>query len=274
MTDTTGTPGDAEKQEWTAWAVAPGFEVAGNSPTISLCQIDPKNFLVPTTFRFVGEGALADIRERLRRDLDDDAADQLLDDAREFPADSEQTDLASIPAYLTWFENKYGAHTLAAIIHDRLIRSGEPNLGALRNDALADRFFRLMMRTSGVPFFKSWVMWAAVAMRTRWAGGGTRAISVVAWGLLATIGITMFVSWLGTVLFDWGDLVGLPPGVRLAIALIMPFASAPLWGKQFGASLVAAIAALWILPPAAFAFIGYGVYRLLEAGARPFVRDN
>lgn len=273
MSDTTTTPGDPVEQEWTAWIVAPGFEIAGDSPTISLCQVDPKNFRVPTTFRFIGEDALADIREKLRRDLDDDAADRLLDDAREFPADSEQTDLASIPPFLTWFENKYGAHTLAAIIHDRLILSGEPNRGALHNDALADRFFRLMMRTAGVPFFKSWVMWAAVAMRTRWAAGGTRKFSVVAWGLLASTGITMFVSWLGTALFDWGDLFGLSPGVRLAIAVVMPIASAPLWGKQFGASIVAAIAALWIIPAAVFALAGYAVYRALEAGARPFVHD-
>lgn len=274
MSETTDTQDDADERKWTRWIVAPGFEIEGTSPTIALCQIDPKNFRVPTTFRFVGKDALADIRAKLRRNLDDDAADKLLDDAREFPADSEQTDLASIPPFLTWFENKYGAHTLAAIIHDRLILSGEPNRGALHDDALADRFFRLMMRTAGVPFFKSWVMWAAVAMRTRWAAGGWRALSVVVWGLLATTGITMFLSWVGTVLFDWPDLFGLSTGVRLAIAVLMPIGSGVLWGKQFGASIVAAIAALWILPPAAFALAGYGVYRLLEAAARIVVHDD
>ena len=45
----------------------------------------------------------------------------------------------------------------------------------------------------------------------------------------------------------------------------MNFSHSPLhWGKQYGASLVAAIAALWILPAAAFAALGYVVYQSLE----------
>ena len=46
------------------------------------------------------------------------------------------------------------------------------------------------------------------------------------------------------------------------------FASAPLWGRQFRASLVAAVAALWVLPAAAFELVGCLLYQGLEAGAR------
>jgi hypothetical protein len=49
---------------------------------------------------------------------------------------------------------------------------------------------------------------------------------------------------------------------------VLPFASSALWGRQFGASLVAAVAALWILPAAVFGIVGYGVYKVLEWGAR------
>ena len=52
----------------------------------------------------------------------------------------------------------------------------------------------------------------------------------------------------------------------------MPFVAAPLWGRQYGASLVAAVAALWILPPALLGVIGYLVYQALEAGARNVLR--
>jgi hypothetical protein len=50
----------------------------------------------------------------------------------------------------------------------------------------------------------------------------------------------------------------------LAIAVVLPFASAPLWAKQWGASLIAAIAALWVLPAAVVGALGWVVYKVLE----------
>ena len=64
------------------------------------------------------------------------------------------------------------------------------------------------------------------------------------------------------VLLDWGRPVD--GWVLLVVALVLPIAASSLWGKQFGAGLVAAIAALWILPAAAFGALGYVVYKLLE----------
>ena len=40
----------------------------------------------------------------------------------------------------------------------------------------------------------------------------------------------------------------------------------PLWGRQYVVSIVAAVAALWILPPAVLAAAGFGIYRVLEWG--------
>lgn len=260
---------------WTPWVVDANFEIAGSASTVALRQVTARDFEVPSTFRFCGAETLDNIRAALRLDAEDGAdIDAMVDDARTFPASSERTDLASIPRFLTWFENKYGRHTLAAIIHDRLILSGDPNRGALRSDTLSDRFFRMMMIASGVPPLKAWIMWAAVAMRTRWAAQGLRRWSLLLWVVLATAGITMFVAFAGNVLFDWKGLFGLSPGVLGTIALVMPLLSAPLWGKQWGASFIAAIAAVWILPPAVGALLGFLVYRVLEVVVGPALKSR
>ena len=106
------------------------------------------------------------------------------------PPEEPETDLASIPTFMRWFVNTYGLHTLAALLHDNLIVD-TPNGGALESDTLSDRFFREMMRCCDVKFLKRWIMWAAVAMRTRWAAGGIRRVSVVVWGVLSAAGITV-----------------------------------------------------------------------------------
>jgi hypothetical protein len=188
--------------------------------------------------------------------------------------DDGKTDIASVPRFLRWFENTYGLHTLAAVIHDRLIADGGPNTGALHSDTLSDRFFREMMASSGVPFLKRWIMWAAVAMRTRWAAGGHRRAKLVVWLLLAVAGMTLAVAWAGTVFLHWHRPFGLPSWAMVVIAVATPFASAPLWGRQFGASIVAAAAALWILPPAVFAGLGYCVYLLMEKVSDRFTRPR
>ena len=141
-----------------------------------------------------------------------------------------------------------------------------PNAGTLGSDTVADTMFREMMKSAGVPWLKRWIMWCAVALRTRWAAGGVRRLSLIAWLVLAITGIASFVSAMGTWVFGWGSVID--PGWLLVIALALPFASARLWGKQWGASLVAAVAALWIIPAAAFALVGFGVYLALEWLAR------
>jgi Protein of unknown function (DUF1353) len=268
------TPADtavAPVADWHPWNVAPAsrFEVDDALGEVEFSQIDATNFLVRTAFRFSDERVLTMLRQQIGGDPE--TAARMVDDARMCPAwvvtspgaDS-QTDMASVPQFLRWFENTYGVHTLAAIIHDRLITDDGPNKGALGSDTLSDRFFREMMGSSGVPFLKRWIMWAAVAMRTRWAAGGHRRVTLVLWLLLATASMTLSVAWAGTVFLHWHRLFGLPSGAMAAVALVMPFASAPLWGRQYGASIVAAAAALWILPPAVFAGLGYCVYLVLE----------
>jgi hypothetical protein len=254
---------------WTPWCVArtSGFEVRDDAGQVALVQIDAKRFLVTKAFRFSDERVEGALKSHLVADgMDAVAAQRAVDDARTFtPSTENPTDLASVPVFMRWFETAYGRHTLAAILHDNLIVD-EPNQGALQSDTLSDRFFREMMRSVGVPFFKRWIMWAAVALRTRWAAGGMRRMSLGLWVLLAVAGIASFVSAVGSVLFDWGHVVDV--WLLVLVALVLPVVSSLLWGRQWGASLVAAVAALWILPAAAFAVLGVLVYRVLELLAR------
>ena len=224
---------------WAPWAAIggySGFEVDDPAGRVALAQIGVKDFAVTTGFRFVDEVTLDHYRQRLQaNEVEPDEADRMLDDARTLSEDEVLTDLASVPRFMAWFEAAYGRHTLAAILHDRLI-DDQPNTGALGSDTLADSFFRDMMGVAGVPFFKRWLMWAAVAARTRWVAGGARRVSLVVWGLLALAGIAMAVLALVAALTEaalpWGWNGPLPWAVGAAA---LPFFAGFLWGKQYGA---------------------------------------
>ena len=257
---------------WTTWRVADtsSFLVESIDGSVGLVQKDAERFLVTNAFKFVDPEIEADFVRRLARDMPEPQAQRAYADASSYsPRVENPTDMASIPRYMRWFENTYGRHTLAAIIHDDLIVE-EPNGGALGSDTLADRFFRVMMRDAGVPWLKRWIMWAATATRSRWAAGGGRRISLLVWGALALVGIVAFVDAVLALLFDvWSPIEPLP---LLVVSLVLPVVSSSLWGKQFGAGLIAAVAALWLLPAALVALLGYMVYRALEFVARPFDR--
>jgi hypothetical protein len=269
MTD----PSDAGAS-WRPWRVAPGsgFEVLDPNGEVGLIQIDNKRFLVAKPFRFSDSAVVTHLTETLiRTGKSAHEAQVAVEDARAFaPTTENPTDLASIPRYMRWFESSYGAHTLAAIIHDDLIRD-TPNSGPLGHDTLSDRFFREMLRSAGMPWLKRWIMWSAVALRSRWAVGGTRRFSVVLWIVLAVTGIAAFVWAGGSALFGWSRPVDI--WALLVLALLLPLVAASLWGKQYGAGLVAAIAALWVLPAAAFGGLGYIVYLGLERIAQKIGLD-
>lgn len=272
-------PADAVTDvRWVPWRVAPrsGFEV--DDPTgkgsVRMIQVDDRQFIVLNTFRYSDPGVEKDLTGRLVRGrMTDDQARAAVDDARTFvPREDNPTDLASVPRFMRWFEDSYGRHTLAAMIHDELI-TDTVNSGALQSDTLSDRFFREMMRTSGVPWLKRWLMWSAVALRTRWVAGGYRRLSIVLWLLLSVAGIIATIGSAGALLFDWPWFFDWPwpvssPGWSLTVALLMIFIAAPLWGRQWAASLIAAVGALWLMPAAAVTSIAWIVYRVLEGVAR------
>jgi Protein of unknown function (DUF1353) len=241
---------------WTPWCVTsvPQFQVADNDGKVSMVQVGRKDFEILTDFRFVDDAATEDLRRKLEsRGVPLSEIDSVIQDATTFLAPGGPTDLASIPRFMRWFDDTYGRHTLAAIIHDRLIQSDQPNAGALRSDSLSDRLFRHMLQAAGLPIFKCWILWCAVALRTRWFAGGFRRLTLVVWILLAACGLTLFVYSVAT----WSPWL-------LLVSIVMPAVVAPLWGSQFGASLVGAAAVPWVLPPAMFCAVGYLIYKLLE----------
>src|SRR5690348_3384808 len=75
------------------------------------------------------------------------------------------TDLASIPTIMSWFVSRYGRHTAAALVHDRLYED-VGHIPAQR--AEADRVFLHAMDALDVPPVRSRVMWAGVSAATRW----------------------------------------------------------------------------------------------------------
>ncbi|WP_238418905.1 DUF1353 domain-containing protein [Gordonia sp. 'Campus'] len=263
------TPSDSR---WVPWLVAPASGFVVDDPSgrgeVEIAQVDERQFVVRNAFRFSHPAIEEYLVEQLvDRGTTKAEALRAVDTARTFlPREDNPTDLASIPRFLRWFENPYGLHSLAALIHDELI-TGTANSGALGSDTLSDRFFREMMRASGVPWLKRWIMWSAVALRTRWVAGGARRLSVVVWLLLSVVGIGAAVGSSGALLFGWPWPVS-SPSVSLVLALLMIFVAAPLWGRQWAASLVAAVAALWILPAAIVAYCAYALYLLSERAAR------
>ena len=250
---------------WTPWRVAPesGFEVADPSGSVGIVQFDAKRFLVLNPFRFGDRDIEASlVRELVADGMDETEARRAVDEARTFsPREDNPTDLASIPRFMRWFENPYGKHSLAALIHDELITS-EANGGRLGSDTLSDRFFREMMRTSGVPWLKRWIMWSAVALRTRFAAGGLRRWSVILWVALSVLGLGCAFDAAGAWILDWP--APLDPIWLLVIAAVLPILAAGLWGEQWGASLVSAATAFWLVPAAVIAGLGYVVYLALE----------
>ena len=113
------------------------------------------------------------------------------------------------------------------MIHDRFI-GGELPAGV--TEAHVDRYFRFMLKDSGVPWLKRWLRWAAVAMRTRYAAGGARRASVVVWALLAAFGICN----LAGAVVDWD------PGRIAFFGVVLPAGASVLWDRQIGAGLIAA----------------------------------
>ncbi|MFN0029836.1 MAG: DUF1353 domain-containing protein [Acidimicrobiales bacterium] len=153
----------ADVGKWQPWVVCgDGFEVLGNEPAgmVPLLQVDAKRFRVGAKFRFTSPA----VTERLVGHLgkvgafDDDIQRRTaIAEAAGYGPNDGCTDLASIPPFVRWIVNSYGTHTLAAIIHDRLITDW-PDGGVLRSDVVADRFFREMLHACHTSFMRRWIM--------------------------------------------------------------------------------------------------------------------
>lgn len=255
--------------EWTEWAVVPdsGFRVEAADGQVEVAQLTRKNFEVRTRFEFSRPETLAHYTTRLIDEgFSPEEAHQRLETARSVVDIPQTTDFASVPQFLGWFERSYGRHTLAAILHDNLIVD-TPNDGALGSDTMADSFFRDMIEAADVPFIKRWLMWTAVAARTRWAVGGRRRWSVIIWAILGVIGVGTsaysLLAWL------MGNMAPTTVLSIFALAFALGVVASPLWGRQYGAGLVAAVTGIWVIPATVFVLLGLVTYCLSERLLRP-----
>lgn len=262
---------DDQQDGWRPWAVCPqgGFEVFGPEllGRVPLNQFNDRNFYVGARFRFANDAVKERVVGHLRKIgvfADDGQRSEAFDLAADYPlpadgSDGEATDLASIPRPLRWLLDSYGTHTLAAVLHDKLIVRQRDD-GALKSDVVADRFFREMLHACGVPLFLRWTAWSAVALRTRWAAGGWKKIKVVLWGLASLAGM--------------GGTVGIAAGGHPVWALLYGVAllgvSGALWGRQWGAAIFAAIALPLVIPALIVVLVAMGALGALDTVGRRF----
>jgi hypothetical protein len=197
-----------------------------------------------------------------------------IDDITELRPDQlTHTDLASVPRVFRWLLASYGAHTPAVLIHDRLIGWKKPPEGW--RDTYADRYLRFMLKASGVSLLTRWLMWTAVALRTRWSAPRDRTaqrIGLGLWCVLALVGIAAAVVavvglWLGWPAlpgsFGWPAVLG-SWGLPAIVALALPIPASALWGRQAAAGLICVVCAPWVFPPAIIGAAGYGFYWVLD----------
>lgn len=71
-----------------------------------------------------------------------------------------RTDFATIPRLLTWLVGRTGQHTLAVVLHDWLVTTGVDSGAVSHRDA--DGLLRRVLRETGTPFVRRWLMWAGV----------------------------------------------------------------------------------------------------------------
>ncbi|MDK3255875.1 DUF1353 domain-containing protein [Blastococcus capsensis] len=114
-----------------------------------------------------------------------------------------RTDFATVPRVVVWLVPRFGRYTAAAILHDWFVTVGiESGVVTARE---ADGVFRRVMRESGVPVVRRWLMWTGV----RWGAFGDPVRGAGWWhsapGVLA-------ISLLAAP-------VVVPPGLLIAVAL-------------------------------------------------------
>ncbi len=83
-----------------------------------------------------------------------------------------RTDGASIPTVLRWFIDRFGAHSAATLVHDKLCALDRKRKGPGRRHT--DGIFRRILREEGVEWHVRWMMWAAVRVGCGFEGGMSR----------------------------------------------------------------------------------------------------
>ena len=232
-------------------------------------RIDHRNYQVRTRFDYVEEAGRS---YRVPFDTEDNT-----------------TDLASIPAIVTWLVPRDGRHTPAAVLHDALIggRDGVDYIASDGQDVTdrhADYLFREAMSGLGVAWLRKWMMWAAVALRTlvmKIAPDGTQSLNwfrlvpvsilVLVWAVVFAV-MALDVPDLSTLELPWlGDR---PLFVELVVGLAMIALGSILLAVLFGLALqsirgvaagaIAGVSIGFLALPMVASAIGFVIYLALD----------
>ena len=173
------------------------------------------------------------------------------------PADLPDTDLASIPQFMSWFVSRYGNHTLAALLHDHLVHNGM-TLEEPVTRAEADEVFLQALTDLDVPYIRSRVMWAAVTLGTRWRSSLAPRLAIALWVVLAVAGIVTLV--VGLLTSNW---------LLVTIAVLAPIPASLLWSLHQSAAGLFGGYMLWLVAlPAALNLAVYSLYSVAEKVVR------
>ena len=181
-----------------------------------------------------------------------------------------RTDLTSVPDLFTWLVPRTGVHLPAALVHDALVDADDdpqPYIGVKVKRYQADLIFRDAMGDLGTGTIRRWLMWTAVTLNTMWKGlaadarAWCRYYKYVMAGTLAVIGLlgvaatldlfdvprTPRLPWMGG-LTDSEEPFLVELGAGAVMAVVIPFAVAWLWGRQYRkAGMIAGVALALLL---------------------------
>ena len=116
-----------------------------------------------------------------------------------------RTDLATVPRVVVWLVPRWGLYTRAAVLHDWLCTVGIATGVVTARDA--DGLFRRVLRESGVPVLRRWLMWCGV----RW-GALTDPLRRPGWWHSAPGVVAISVLAASVVV---------PPALLIAVALVV-----------------------------------------------------
>lgn len=213
-------------------------EFSDKDADVVLRQLDPTTFVQAESFRY--KGVL-------------------------YPAGS-LTDLASVPANLTWLVARYGRHTLPAIVHDRKIDDDTPP--EVRE--MADTEFRDGMSSMVVPFVRRWFMWAAVTLGTTLKRSPIWKVFSIAWilGYICLAGFVAQAVLSNLLTWNWQRTTLQTIALVLGSPLLLSF----IWGKRYRFGLIAAYSVLVLTIPTIAVLLALVIYLVTELLSKPILR--
>ncbi|UFU04868.1 DUF1353 domain-containing protein [Ruania halotolerans] len=181
-----------------------------------------------------------------------------------------RTDFASVPWMFTWLVPRSGRYTPAAVLHDAIVIPGD-YLGPAIDRVEGDRIFRVALRESGTGVVRSWLMWAAVGIATKWHTSSHRSahrFAVVAFiAVITVLGILTtgdLLSWWSVLPWTGGHSIGVELAKGAAAAVVIPAVLSLSWGRQAPAAAITGIALAFLVHITLAIAVVFSLYLVVE----------